>query len=242
MNYTAANNEDLETPLLLEMDERRDKNNSEAKMIAEIHSAIPVDGAGVPIARNESCNNGKKDLFRMSTNVIDIDQIIFWGFLLGVALQIWAAGIILRAKSIRTATVTAATATTDTANGSVIDFYLYSRFWLLVFLIFPLFVVAMSQKFLRRRGRGCRRKTNKGGSSTLGLYIKCAQFQIGILFGSMSVMSTVPIAICLVISVFGLCLNQIFGDVEIIVSCKKEDENEDDEEVDDDEYECPHNA
>ena len=53
MNYTAANNEDLETPLLLEKDERRDKNNSEAKMIAEIHSGIPVDDAGVPPQRLE---------------------------------------------------------------------------------------------------------------------------------------------------------------------------------------------
>ena len=127
------------TPLLLEMDERRDQNNSEAKMTTEIYSAIPVDGAGVPIARNESCNNGKKDLFRMSTNVIDIDQIIVWGYLLGAALQICANAI--RIKSIHTATVTAAAATTDTANGSVIDFYLYSWFWLLVFLIGPLFVV-----------------------------------------------------------------------------------------------------
>ena len=141
MNYTAANNEDMESPILLEMDERRDnKNNSEAKMIAEIYSAIPVDGAGVPIARNESCNNGKKDLFRMSTNVIDIDQIIFWGFLLGAGLQICAAGIILRGKSIHTATVTAAAATTDTANGSVINFYLFSLFWLLVFPPVSLFL------------------------------------------------------------------------------------------------------
>jgi len=250
MDYTAANNEDLETPLLLEKDERRDKNNSEAKMIAEIHSAIPVDGAGVPIARNESCNNGKKDLFRMFTNVIDIDPIILGGFLLGAALQTYNV-IILQGKSFHTATVT--------ANRSVIDFYLFSWFWLLVFLIVPLFVVVMSQKFLHRRGRGCRRKTNKGGSSILGLYIKCALFQIGILFGSMSMFPIYilfPItpllflmacnyAICLVISFFGLCViqiigKQIFANIADIEN-KKEDENEDDEE-DDDEYECLDNA
>jgi len=236
MNYTAANNEDLQTPLLLEMDERRDKNNTEATMIAEIYSAIPVDGAGVPIARNESCNNGKKDLFRMSTNVIDVDQIIVWGFLLGAALQICATAIILRGESIHTATVT--------ANRSIIDFYLFSLFWLLVFLIVPLFVVVMSQKFLRRSGRGCRRKTNKGGSRTLGLYIKCAQFQTGILFGSLSMVPiyilfpTTPLlfllacnyAICLVIWFFGLCLiqiivNQIFANIADIEN-KKEDEND----------------
>ena len=120
------------TPLLLEMDERRDQNNSEAKMTTEIYSAIPVDGAGVPIARNESCNNDKKDLFRMSTNVINVDPIIFWGFLLGAGLQICAAGIILRGKSIHTATVT--------ANRSIIDFYLFSLFWLLVFPPVSLFL------------------------------------------------------------------------------------------------------
>jgi len=120
MDYIAANTEDLETPLLLEMDEQQDKNNSEAKMIAEIHSAIPVDGAGVPIAQNESCNNGKKDLVRMSTDVVDKNPIIVWGFLFGAALQICAAEIILQGKSIRTATVT--------ANRSIIDFYLFSLF------------------------------------------------------------------------------------------------------------------
>jgi len=259
MDYIAANTEDLETPLLLEMDEQQDKNNSEAKMIAEIHSAIPVDGAGVPIARNESCNNGKKDLVRMSTDVIVENPIIVWGFLLGAALQIWATAIILRGKSIHTATVIAAAATTDTANGSVIDLDSFSRFYLLVFLsvlnFYPLFVLAM---FLRRRGRGCRRKTNKGGSRALGLYIKCAQFQIGILFGSLSIFPiyilfpTTPLlillacnyAIWLVIWFFGLCLiqiivNQIFANIADIEN-KKEDENEDEKE--DDEYECPHNA
>jgi hypothetical protein len=300
MNYaTAANtNKDLETPLLLEKDERRDSDNSEAKMVVEIHSAIPVDGAGVaPIARSESCSNininsnGKKNnLSRKSTNIIDgrcniVDRIYFLGFLLGVALQCWKLcefGIILPDRFIHTAgtatatvTITAATAiATETTNGSVIDSnipvvfaqYFFSRYWLLVLLVVPPFVVAMCQNFLRRnrRGRRCLRNTTKGGSSsTLGLYFKCARFQLGMLFGSLVLLSmvnfyslsqTAPFllllvyyAICLVISFVTLCLLQTFVNqicaniaiIEIIVSYERDDE---DDEEGDDEYECPHYA
>jgi hypothetical protein len=110
----------------------------------------------------------------------------------------------------------------------------------------------MSQKFLpsRRRTGGRGRRTTSVVKGNLELYFECARFQLGMLFGSFVLLSivnlcifaqTAPLflllayyAICVVISFFTLCHLQIFvnqicaniSSIEIIVSCKKEEEDE----------------
>ena len=63
MNYTAANNEDLETPLLLEMDERRDKNNSEAKMILKSIPAFQSTTLVCPLPETNLATTARKISF-----------------------------------------------------------------------------------------------------------------------------------------------------------------------------------
>ena len=144
--------------------------------------------------------------------------------------------------------------------------YFFSRYWVLLALLLPPVVSIMSKKFhrsskARRRANRINMKNKKNknvNSSCLETFFECVRFQFGLLFGSLILLSivnfytlaqTAPLymlaayyGVCVVVSLFALCLLQLFvnqvcaniSSVEITVSYDQ-DEEEDDNDDDDDE-------
>jgi amino acid transporter len=140
--------------------------------------------------------------------------------------------------------------------------YFFSRYWVLLALLLPPIVCTMSANFHRsskaRRRANIINKKNKSKNATtscLETFIECVRFQFGLLFGSLILLSivnfyalakTAPLymllayyGICVVVSLFAICLLQVFvnqvcaniSSVEIIVSYDKDkdDDNDDDD-------------
>ena len=216
---------DLEAPLL--------ENTSNV----EIHSAIPLtrDGTETTVV------DGRCDV---------INRIYVLGFFVGLVIQscsLYAFGIVVPSANGNETKIPG-----DHSVPVLFALYFFSRYWVLVALLLPPIVCTMVQKIRQstfsRKNKS--KKTRDLMKSNLESFFECVRFQLGMFFGSLILLSlvnfyalakTAPIcmllgyyAICVVVSLFALCLLQVFvnqvcaniSSIEIIVSYDNDDEQD----------------
>jgi amino acid transporter len=193
------------------------------------------------------------------------------GFLLGLILQACSLYVVNMVTLVNTAgSASSAASAGSSGNGGmgmsvIFALYFFSRYWALLALLLPPIVCTMSEKFhrsskaRRRANRINKKNKNKNvTTSCLETFFECVRFQFGLFFGSLILLSivnfytlaqTAPLCmllayygVCVVVSLFALCLLQLFvnqvcaniSSVEIVVSYDKDEDDDEDDDEDND--------